>query len=101
MGWRVEFDASAAKELRDLGHADRVRVQRYLRERIATEEDPRRFGKALTGDLQGLWRYRVGHVRTSCSVISMRWNMLRRFRLITGRLCGGRKKPRSSSACSR
>lgn len=63
MRWRVAFDTSAAKELRDLGHADRVRVQRYLRERIATAEDPRRFGKALTGDLKGLWRYRVGDIR--------------------------------------
>jgi mRNA interferase RelE/StbE len=34
-----------------------------LRERIATDEDPRRFGHALLGDLKGLWRYRVGDYR--------------------------------------
>jgi mRNA interferase RelE/StbE len=38
-------------------------ILRYLRQRIATEEDPRRFGKALTGDLAGLWRYRIGDHR--------------------------------------
>ncbi|MEJ1935191.1 type II toxin-antitoxin system RelE/ParE family toxin [Nostoc sp. NIES-2111] len=61
--WRVEFDAAAARELRALGHSDRLRVQKCFRERIATGEDPRRFGKSLTGDLQGLWRYRVGDIR--------------------------------------
>jgi mRNA interferase RelE/StbE len=61
--WRVEFDAEAAKDLRKLGATERQRVLRYLAERIGTEHDPRRFGKALTGDLAGLWRYRVGDVR--------------------------------------
>jgi len=32
-------------------------------ERIATADDPRRFGKALTGGLAGLWRYRIGDYR--------------------------------------
>jgi mRNA interferase RelE/StbE len=61
--WRVEFDDDAIRELRALGTTERQRVLRYLRERIATPDDPRRFGKALTGELSGLWRYRVGDVR--------------------------------------
>jgi mRNA interferase RelE/StbE len=66
--WRVTFDAEAAKELRALGHSDRLRVQRYLRERIATTSDPRRFGKALTGELGGLWRFRVGDIRIIAAI---------------------------------
>ena len=61
--WRVEFDADAARDLRKLGHEARRAVLKYLRERIATTENPRRFGHALTGDLKGLWRYRVGDYR--------------------------------------
>ena len=61
--WRVAFDPAAAKELRRLGGPAREAVQNYLRTRIATAEDPRRFGKALAGDLAGLWRYRVGDHR--------------------------------------
>jgi mRNA interferase RelE/StbE len=61
--WTVSFDAAAAKELRSLGTAEQRRVLRYLRERIATSEDPRRFGKGLTGDLKGLWRYRIADIR--------------------------------------
>ena len=61
--WQVAFDPAAAKELRKLGAPAREAIQTYLRKRIATAEDPRRFGKALAGDLAGLWRYRVGDHR--------------------------------------
>ena len=61
--WRVEFDRSAAKEFRKLGEPARRTILRYLRERIATADDPRRFGKPLAGELTGLWRYRVGDYR--------------------------------------
>lgn len=66
--WRVEFDAQAAKEFRKLGAASRSRILRYLRERIATSDDPRRFGKPLTGDLAGLWRYRIGDCRVIAAI---------------------------------
>jgi len=61
--WTVEFDPEAAKELRKLGRPAQELILRYLRERIATFDDPRRFGKALGGDMAGLWRYRVGDYR--------------------------------------
>ncbi len=47
MIWKVEFDDAAAKELRKLDHPVQQDILRYFRERIATEEDPRRFGKQL------------------------------------------------------
>jgi mRNA interferase RelE/StbE len=41
----------------------------YLRARIATAENPRRLGKPLTtGDLKGLWRYRVGDFRIVAAI---------------------------------
>ena len=61
--WRVEFDPDAARELRKLGHESRRLILRYLRERIATAENPRRFGHVLLGDLKDLWQYRVGDYR--------------------------------------
>jgi mRNA interferase RelE/StbE len=61
--WRVDFDPDAARELRKLGHDGRRSILKYLRERIATTEDPRRFGRAMLGELTGLWRYRVGDYR--------------------------------------
>jgi mRNA interferase RelE/StbE len=61
--WRVELHQAAIRDLRTLGADGERRILRYLRERIAGSEDPRRFGQALTGDHKGLWRYRVGDYR--------------------------------------
>jgi mRNA interferase RelE/StbE len=61
--WRVEFNPDAARDLRKLGSNAERAILRYLRQRIATTDDPRRFGHALTHDLKGLWRYRVGDYR--------------------------------------
>ena len=66
--WRVEFDPDAARELRKLGHDARRLILKYLRERIATAENPRRFGHALLGDLKGLWRYRIGDYRVVADI---------------------------------
>lgn len=74
--WRVEFDRDAARDLKKLGaEAQRV-ILRYLRERIAVAEDPRRFGHALTGDLKGLWRYRVGDYRIVAAIEDDRFVVL-------------------------
>jgi mRNA interferase RelE/StbE len=74
--WRVEFDRDAARDLRKLDVPGQRRILRYLRERIATDEDPRRFGHALTGDLKGLWRYRVGDYRIVASIADERFVVL-------------------------
>lgn len=68
MIWAIEFDDSAVKELRKLDKQAQSEILRYFRERIATKENPRRFGKALSHDLAGLWRYRVGHYRMICTI---------------------------------
>lgn len=68
MAWQVEFDPRAEKELISLDKAAQREIIRYLRERISTENDPRRFGKPLRGGLHGLWRYRVGDYRLVCQL---------------------------------
>lgn len=68
MIWKVEFDDRASKELRKLDRQAQQDILRFLRERIATEEDPRRFGKPLTADKAGLWSYRVRSYRMICHI---------------------------------
>ena len=68
MTWVVEFDDAATKELRKLDRQAQQEILRYFRERIATNEDPRRFGKPLSHDLTGLWRYRVRNYRMICNI---------------------------------
>lgn len=68
MTWAVEFDEAAAKELRKLDRQMQREILNYFRQRIATDEDPRRFGKPLSRDLVGLWRYRVRDYRMICNI---------------------------------
>lgn len=68
MIWKVEFDTAAAKELRKLDRKTQQDILRYFRERIATKDDPRRFGKQLSHNLSNLWRYRVRDYRMICHI---------------------------------
>jgi mRNA interferase RelE/StbE len=66
--WTVEWDDRARRELRRLDLSVQRQILRYFRERIATDDDPRRFGRDLRHELQGLWRYRIGDYRAVCRI---------------------------------
>jgi mRNA interferase RelE/StbE len=66
--WTVEWDDRAVKELRKLDRQIQKEILAYFRERIATAADPRRFGKPLSRELAGLWRYRVRHYPLICNI---------------------------------
>lgn len=68
MAWKVEFQRSAAQQLRKLDRAVQQRILTYFRNRVLAAEDPRKLGKALTGDKGGLWRYRIGDYRAICKL---------------------------------
>ena len=38
----------------------------FLEQRLAKQSDPRQLGGPLTGELKGLWRYRVSDYRILC-----------------------------------
>lgn len=66
--WNVDFDDRATKELRKLDKAAQKDILKYLRKNIAVDADPRRFGKPLSYDKHGLWRYRVQDIRIICFI---------------------------------
>jgi len=68
LAWAIEFDPAAFKELSRLDKQIQRRIVRYLRKRLAGEEDLHRFGKPLRGEKVGLWRYRVGDYRIVCAI---------------------------------
>lgn len=69
MPWAIEFAESAARQLRRLDPAAARRITRFLRERLAAADDPRRLGAALKGDELGeFWKYRVGDWRVIASI---------------------------------
>ena len=67
MAWRIDFTRNADKAMRKLDKGVAARVFDELDE-IAKLEDPRSRGKALTGNLAGVWRYRVGDYRILCDI---------------------------------
>ena len=68
MVWRIEITETAKKQIRKLDRPVQTEIIRYLRERIATEEDPSRFGAPLGRELAGRWKYRVGDYRLICEI---------------------------------
>ena len=68
MVWRVEFLATAKRELKKLDKRWQLAILDYLEDEIAGLENPRNRGKALVGDKQGLWRYRVADYRIVCEI---------------------------------
>lgn len=68
MIWTVKWENHALKEFRKLDKALQKTILNYLRERIAVKDDPRRFGKPLSYDKYGLWRYRIQDIRIICKI---------------------------------
>jgi mRNA interferase RelE/StbE len=67
--WRIEFDDKAKKDLAALEKTIAKRITRFLRERLATLDDPRSVGEALKGSKLGtFWKYRVGDYRIISSI---------------------------------
>ena len=76
MAWKVEFVPAAAKELKKLGRAEAARIITTLETRIAALDDPRQLGSALTGKLDGLWRWRIGDYRVVARIEDERITIL-------------------------
>jgi mRNA interferase RelE/StbE len=68
LAWRVEFTRTAEKQIVRLERSFQARILNYLRQRVQARENPRQLGKALHGEKQGLWRYRVGDYRLICDI---------------------------------
>lgn len=60
MGWQVRFSESALKELKKLDKQTARVIRNWVVKNLVDCSDPRLHGKALTGSLKGIWRYRVG-----------------------------------------
>ena len=76
MVWRIEFVPAAAKELKKLGKSEAARIITTLEKRIAVLDDPRTLGSALTGELGGLWRWRIGDYRVIARIEDERITIL-------------------------
>lgn len=66
MAWTIEFSINSEKQLAKIERFWQQKIISYLKGRV--EKDPIAFGKSLSGNLKGLWRYRVGDCRIICEL---------------------------------
>jgi len=68
LAWTIDYAQSARNQIKKLDKAVARRILDFMDNRVAKQEDPRTIGKALTGPLGSLWRYRVGDYRIICEL---------------------------------
>ena len=69
MAFQIEFDPEAAKDLNKLDRPVQQRLVGFLKQHVATLDNPRDIGEALAGTKPGnYWKYRVGDWRFICGI---------------------------------
>ena len=68
MSWKLEYSDKARKELQKLDHTQRAIILSWMDKNIDGCENPRDYGKGLTSDDSGEWRYRIGDFRVLCDI---------------------------------
>ncbi|WP_456243022.1 type II toxin-antitoxin system RelE family toxin [Streptobacillus canis] len=63
MMYKVRFTENFEKELKKLDKSTLRVIKNWIIKNLIAVENPRQKGKALTGNLKGVWRYRVGDYR--------------------------------------
>ena len=57
--YTIKFEKSFLKALKKLDKQTLLIITSYIDNNLKDTNNPRKKGKALTGNLKGLWRYRI------------------------------------------
>jgi mRNA interferase RelE/StbE len=68
LGWTIEYDEAAVRDLRKLDPQVQREILDYMEKRFGQAQDPRSFGKPLRHSKFGLWRYRMADYRIICQL---------------------------------
>ena len=63
MSYSVKYKKVAEKKLEKMDAPVRNRIKTWIEKNLEGCENPRAKGKALEGEWEGYWRYRVGNYR--------------------------------------
>ena len=63
MKYNVMYTRTAVKQLKKIDRKIASLILAYIEEKLVDCENPRLYGKALRGDMNDKWRYRVGDYR--------------------------------------
>ncbi|QTJ44178.1 type II toxin-antitoxin system RelE family toxin [Dolosigranulum pigrum] len=68
MSYQLMLSNKVRKQLKKLDPPVAEMIIRWLKANVDGVDNPRKHGKALTGEYKDLWRYRVGNYRIICDV---------------------------------
>ena len=78
MVYKLEFSKRFDRQFSKLDKSTQRYIFNWLIKHLDNVENPRYSGKSLTGNKQGLWRYRIGNYRviadisdTNCVIIGV------------------------------
>jgi mRNA interferase RelE/StbE len=63
MKCKVIFSPKATAQLKKLDNSQRAIILKWISKNLVGTENPKERGKALSNDMRGFWRYRVGDYR--------------------------------------
>jgi mRNA interferase RelE/StbE len=65
--WNVSYRPELLKFVKKLDNKTQESIKNYIK-KISDTKDPKVFGKPLSANLKGFWRYRVGDYRIICEI---------------------------------
>ena len=68
MAYRVEYSKCALRQLKKMDRFDARLITSWIGKHLDGIDDPRIYGKGLSGNRSGEWRYRVGNYRILCVI---------------------------------
>ncbi len=63
MAYHVVYEKKALKSLSKIDQGQQRILLAWIEKNLVNTEDPKKYGKALKGNLKEYWRYRVGNYR--------------------------------------
>ena len=68
MKYHVDYTSHAVGQLKKMDRKIAALILSYIEEKLVDCDDPRSYGKALKGNHQGEWSYRVGDYRILANI---------------------------------
>lgn len=76
MSYKVKFEKNALKKLTKLDSNQRIILLSWIQKNLDQCNNSRRHGKALVGDLNQYWSYRVGDYRIIIEITNNEVNLV-------------------------
>ena len=61
--YSLMYSEKVQKQLNKLDNSIKLKILTYIDQNLSNTDNPKKFGKALSYNLKGFWRYRVENYR--------------------------------------